>query len=199
MMLSPIHTTKVSAISDRIKHLEHIQDELHACSHIASELVTQRTKNPIPQFHQGDQVWLEAKNIHTTHPMAKLAPKRNSPFLIEKMLGLVTAKLRLPHQWKIHPVFHMSLLTPYLQTPEYGEHFSNPLPDIIDGEEEYEIDQIVDSHIREKKCLEYLVRWTERPDLENSWEPAGHLKNAPEHIAEFHNTYPQKPRPPNLL
>lgn len=160
MMPSPIHTTKVPTINDRIKHLEHIRDELHACSRIASDLITQRTKNPIPQFHQGDQVWLEAKNIHTTHPMAKLAPKRHSPFLIEKMLGPVTAKLRLPHQWKIHPVFHTSLLTPYLQTSEYGKHISNPPPDIIDGEEEYEVDQIVDSRIRGKKRLEYLVRWT---------------------------------------
>lgn len=199
MMPSPIHTTKVPAVSDRIKHLEHIRDELHACSRIASELITQQTKNPIPQFHQGNQVWLEVKNIHTTHPMAKLAPKRHGPFLIEKMLGPVTAKLRLPYQWKIHPVFHTSLLTPYLQMSEYGKHFSNPPPDIIDEEEEYEVDQIVDSRIRGKKRLKYLVRWTGRPDSENSWEPAGHLKNTLECVAEFHNAYPQKPRPPKLL
>lgn len=125
--------------------------------------------------------------------MVKLASKRHGPFLIEKMLGPITARLQLPHQWKIHPVFHTSLLTLYPKISEYGEHFSNPLPDIIDGEEEYEVDQIVDSRIRGKKHLEYLVCWMGLPDSENSWKLARHLKNAPERIAEFHNTYLQKP------
>lgn len=81
MMPSPIHTTKVPAVSDRIKHLEHIRDELHACSRIASELITQRTKNPIPQFHQGDQVWLEAKkhSHHTSNGETSTQTARSLP------------------------------------------------------------------------------------------------------------------------
>jgi hypothetical protein len=30
----------------------------------------------------GDQVWLEGRNLHTTHPSAKLVPRRYGPFLV---------------------------------------------------------------------------------------------------------------------
>ena len=33
-------------------------------------------------FHEGDQVLLEATNLQTTHPKAKLAPKRYGPFKV---------------------------------------------------------------------------------------------------------------------
>ena len=68
------------------------------------------------RFQKGEQVWLEGRNIHTSHPTAKLAPKRYGPFPITEVLGPVTYKLRLPEQWNIHPVFHVDLLTPYKET-----------------------------------------------------------------------------------
>src|SRR6266404_1931298 len=68
------------------------------------------------RFQKGEQVWLEGRNIHTSHPTAKLAPKRYGPFPITKVLGPVTYQLRLPEQWNIHPVFHVDLLTPYKET-----------------------------------------------------------------------------------
>jgi len=90
-------------------------------------------------------VWLEGQNIHISHPTAKLAPKRYRPFPITKVLGLVTCQLHLPEQWGIHPVFHVDLLTPYKETEFHGRNFKQPLPDLIDGEEEYEVEQIIDS------------------------------------------------------
>ena len=52
-------------------------------------------------------------------------------------------KLQLPEQWKIFLVFHTCLLFPYKATEAYGPSYSEPLPDIIEGEEEYEIEVIV--------------------------------------------------------
>ena len=40
----------------------------------------------------------------------KFMPKWIGPFKITQLAGPVTAKLELPPQWKIHPVFHVSLL-----------------------------------------------------------------------------------------
>jgi hypothetical protein len=48
-----------------------------------------------------------------THLTTKLAPKRYRPFTIVKKISDVVFQLELPHQWKIHNVFHASLLTPY--------------------------------------------------------------------------------------
>jgi hypothetical protein len=56
--------------------------------------------------------------------------------------------LKLPLQWKqkkIHPVFHASLLSPYKETEVHGANFPEPPPDLVEGEEEYEVEQVLDS------------------------------------------------------
>jgi len=45
---------------------------------------------------------------------------------------------------KIHNVFHTDLLLPYKETEQYGTPFTRP-PLIIDSEEEYEIENILDA------------------------------------------------------
>jgi hypothetical protein len=41
-------------------------------------------------FEEGEQVWLEGRNLKTHHPTAKLAPRRYGPFSIDKKLSPVT-------------------------------------------------------------------------------------------------------------
>jgi hypothetical protein len=93
----------------------------------------------------GSKVWLEGANLKLTHPKAKLDAKRYGPFLITKAISPVVFQLALPPQWRIHDVFHASLLTPYKETEEYGENFMQPPPELIEGQEEYEVEQIIDS------------------------------------------------------
>jgi hypothetical protein len=85
----------------------------------------------------GSKVWLEGANLKLTHPKAKLDAKRYGPFLITKAISPVVFQLALPPQWRIHDVFHASLLTPYKETEEYGENFMQPPPELIEGQEEY--------------------------------------------------------------
>jgi hypothetical protein len=68
-------------------------------------------------------------------------------------------QLLLPTQWNIHPIFHASLLTPFSETPAHGPNFTRPPPDLIDGKEEYEVEQIR-SHWRWGRCktLQYLIK-----------------------------------------
>jgi hypothetical protein len=64
------------------------------------------------------------------------------------VINLVVFHLELPPQWKqkkVHPVFHASLLSPYKETEEYGANFPEPPPDLVEGEEEYEVEQVLDS------------------------------------------------------
>ncbi len=137
------------------------------------------------QFKEGDQVWLEGRNIHTSHPTAKLAPKRYGPFPITKVLGPVMYQLRLPEQWSIHPVFHVDLLMPYKETEFHGRNFEWPLPDLINGEEEYEVERIINSrHFGHGRQVQYLVHWKGYPKLDDQWIPWQDL-NTPELIAEF--------------
>jgi len=65
-----------------------------------------------PDLKAGDQVMLNAKNIHTKRPSKKLSPKLYGLFKILEKRGNRAFKLELSPRWKIHPVFHVSLLEP---------------------------------------------------------------------------------------
>ena len=45
----------------------------------------------------------------------------------------------------MHNVFHANLLTPYKETEPHGASFIKPPPDIIDGEEEYEVEEVLEA------------------------------------------------------
>jgi len=97
-------------------------------------------------------------------------------------------QLKLPVQWSIHLVFHTSLIRPYVETPSHGPNFTRPPPDLIDGEEEYEVEQIR-SHRRWgcRKTLQYLIKWKGYPESDNTWEDANQI-HAPILIKLYHRT-----------
>jgi hypothetical protein len=123
-----------------------------------------------PKYKEGDQVWLEGKNLRINQPTAKLAPRRHGPFKITQVMSAVNYRLELPTQWSIHPVFHIDLLTPYKETMMHGPNFTRPTPELIDGEEEYSVEKILDSqHFGRRRRLQYLVKWEGYLDAENMW------------------------------
>ena len=88
---------------------------------------------------------------------------------------------------RIHPVFHNTLLKPYVETSAHGPNFARPPPEIIGGEEgHYEIEKILQARpTRNKKSTQYLVKWKGYPDSENSWLPARELTHAQELVRNF--------------
>jgi hypothetical protein len=92
------------------------------------------------------------------------------PFRVIKVLSPVSYQLALPTQWSIHPVFHIDLLTPYRETIMHGPNYQRPLPDLVDGEEEYSVEKILDSRkFGRRRRLQYLVKWEGYPDSDNMW------------------------------
>ena len=146
----PITTPEVGR---RMEWLEEKRRQARTAMQRAQDLLLKRNRQQrgckaYQPFQEGDKVWLEGKNLHTSHPFPKLAPKHYGPFLVEQVINPVVFKLKLPEQWKqkcLHPMFHASLLTPYKETEEHGANFLEPPPDIIEGEEEYEVEQVLDS------------------------------------------------------
>ncbi len=145
-----------------------------------------------PTISVGDKVWLLRRNLKTHRPSDKLDYRRLGPFLVTKQINEVAYRLNLPSSMKIHPVFHVSLLEPYKESTIPGRLQQPPPPIEIDGEEEFEVSEILDSRINRRK-LEYLVHWQGYEVSERTWEPATNLDNAPEMIEEFHRQYPTKP------
>ena len=75
-------------------------------------------------FKEGDQVWLEATNLKLPYHTPKLAPRRQGPFRVSKVISPVAYQLALPLSWGIHDVFHVSLLLPYKETAAHGPNFT---------------------------------------------------------------------------
>ena len=71
-------------------------------------------------YQLGDKVWLKGRNLTTTHPMAKLALRHYGPFPITCVVSRTSYQLKLPPQWKVHNIFHATLLTPYKETTLNG-------------------------------------------------------------------------------
>ena len=65
-------------------------------------------------------MWLEATNLWIPYPSRKLVPKCHGPFKIAQVLSPLVYRLHLPSTWKIHNVFHATLLSPYRQTEAHG-------------------------------------------------------------------------------
>ena len=140
------------------------------------------------EMKEGDLVWLEGRNLSITGNK-KLSPKWYGPFPIVKRIGAVAYQLRLPASMKIHDVFHVDLLLPYKETEAYGTPFTRP-PPIIDNEEEYEIEAILDARCKGRGCqLQYLVHWKGYPHADNTWIPHKDV-HVEELLEDFHLSNP---------
>jgi hypothetical protein len=121
----------------------------------------------------------------------KLRVRDNGPFIIKRVLSPITYQLTLPHQWKIHDVFHVDLLTPYIETDFHGPNYTRPPPDLIDGEEEYEVESVLKSrrYGRGRK-VQYLVKWKGYTNSDNEWVNWDDM-HADEALVEFKRQQPQ--------
>ena len=99
-------------------------------------------------FKPGDRVYLDTSDIRTTCPSPKLSHRRLGPFEIECQVGLLAYHLKLPHGMRqLHPVFNVVKLSAALEDLIPGRKLQAPLPPIVvDGEPEWEVEEILDSH-----------------------------------------------------
>ena len=140
-------------------------------------------------YQPGDKVWLEGHNLTTTHPTAKLAPRHYGPFPITHVVSCTSYQLKLPPQWKIHNVFHTTLLTQYKETSLNGNQNQEPAPELINSQLEWEVEQILCVR-RYWHQVQYLVRWKGFSEAHDSWEPATNV-HTEELVKEFYKRHPK--------
>jgi hypothetical protein len=134
--------TKFPSIDDKIKQMMTDQDKALAAHKLARARIAERRRNTFTPFTVGQKVWLDTQNMKTNYHK-KMAPKREGLFEVEEVLRPVTYQLKLPTAWKIHNGFHAVLLKPYIKTEVHRGNFSRPIPDILDGEEVYNMETIL--------------------------------------------------------
>ena len=134
-------------------------------------------------FKVGDKVLLSLKDYQRTE--RALQPRHEGPFEIIDKLSNVTFKLRLPPKFRaIHPVFHASKLIPYTEAQYPGQGHPHPEPTLVRGEEEYEVEKIL-QHKKENRKMYYLIRWKGYGREHDQWEPEANLKNAKKILREY--------------
>jgi hypothetical protein len=151
-----------------------------------------RKRKEVPRFTPGESVWLDLRNISTGHPSKKLDARHTGPFEVVEGIPRDASTpsycLRLPLSWKVHPVFHVSLLQPAYERadlhPVDEDLNLRPPPDVIEEVEEYEVERILD-HKGGKRRRKYLVKWKGYPMSEVSWETKKNLRHAPDQVLEY--------------
>ena len=93
----------------------------------------------------------------------------------------------------LHPVFNMVKLTLVPVDPIARRHAPPPLPpELVDGEEEYVVEEILNSRIFRRK-LQYLVKWEGYGVEHNTWEYWDNVGNAADVVNDFHTRNPGAP------
>ena len=79
-------------------------------------------------------------------------------------------QIKTSNTWRIHDIFHATLLKRYKENETYGEIFSNPPPELLDGEEVYDVETIL-NHRKRGRGYQYFVKWRGYQISDASWEP----------------------------
>ena len=142
------------------------------------------------------------QQIYQNQCNRKLETKFFKSFRVLHPVGSQAYKLELAKRWRIHDVFHVSLLEQDItRKGQVDEKIAKQLEFEADSNnEEYEIEGIRDSAIyaRESEAgylpgLYYLLSWKSYPEDERTWEPASAVQQLRKLISTFHKDYPNKP------
>jgi len=186
----PDREATIPDISMRISNIKEAREEAQAAISKTQEKMIKNSK--FVEFKINDQVWLDGANIKRPYASKKLSPRRYGPFRVVAKISHVAYRLQLPNSWGIHNVFHAALLTPYKETPEHGPNFLEPPPEVIEGEEEWEVEQILGKrHFGRGRKLQYLVRWKGYSPAHDQWINR-HDLHANDLIAEYESRTPPR-------
>lgn len=185
--LPELRWVKSVPAKERVELLKEVREELETrLQEVRKEQARHYDKKHMPkEFNVGDKVLLSTKHLRTSRPSRKLDFKLVGPFTVLEPVGKVVYRLQLPPQYRIHPVFHVSILESYRARP--GEEPPEPSPVLVDDVEEYEIEKIVD-HRRYRGKRQFHVIWKGYSIHDGTWEKEENLKSAREALQDYWNT-----------
>ena len=149
-------------------------------------------------YAPGNKGWLNSKYIKTKRNR-KLEAKFFGPFRVLHPVEKQAYKLELPKKWRIHDVFHVSLLEQD-NTRKRRVDDENVELDTDDKNGKSGMEAIWDSKVytRESESghlpgFYYLVSWKGYPEEKNTWEPVSAVQHLRKLISSFHKDHPDKP------
>jgi hypothetical protein len=106
-------------------------------------------------------------------------------------------KVKLLETVKVHLVFSLDRLWKAADDPLLRQKNKPPLLIQVNGDNEWEVEEILASKIVHK-TLQYRVSW-KGYDPDPIWYLAWNFVGCPQKLREFHDNYPSQPGPPKHL
>ena len=133
----------------------------------------------------------------------KLMNQRSGSFEVIRKVGRLAYELKLPEEWRVHPVISVTQLEPDPSTPD-GDPFNRPRetqPGSVEVEgdtptsKSWEIEKIVGKRTRKfgkANVTQYRIKWLGWGPEWNEWKSISALGNALDLVAEWeaHNKEP---------
>ena len=148
-------------------------------------------------YREGDLVLLSTANLQVRGTPAKLKRKFAGPFRITECIGSQSYRLDLPTTWRVHNVFHVSLLKIWRE--DMYRRYPAPEPTRLEEEEDdqevYEVEKYLRwryRKIQNRKKREFLVLWKGYPIEEASWIPEDNITYKDQLQEELDEDNPQK-------
>jgi hypothetical protein len=178
----PSSQLKVQGVHERLSKLAQTRERMyvHWQKAVDSQKKYYDARHQWVEFQVGETVGLSTKNFRFKEGK-KLAP-RFIPVKVTERIGSQAYKVQLPVKYsRLHDVFPVSLLEKWYSGQDQKVL---PLPELVDGEEEWEVEDIVD-HKDVGDERRFLVKWAGWPAEYNTWEPREHFANAKRIITAY--------------
>jgi len=117
-----------------------------------------RKRGEVDDYKVRDLVMLSTKDLKYQmigRRIEKLTERFVGPYKIKKIISMNMVELELPSTIRIHPVVNVSRIHRYIGQVE-GQRREQPTPVIIEGEEEWEVEKILNKQQIQGKD-KYLV------------------------------------------
>ena len=121
------------------------------------------------------KVMLNRHYIYTKKPTEKLDHKYFGPFVIKRKVGQRACELELPSRMSIHLVLYVGLLEPYRESTDPTRKQEPPMPNEVDDEPCFVVEEVVDSRWYgpkgakfPKRFVQYMVVWAGYGPEDNS-------------------------------
>ncbi len=149
-------------------------------------------------YWPGDSVRLSRKLIKIKKNI-KLEHKYLDPFEILEAVGKQAYKLKLPSKWRIHPVFHVSLLERDVTKKEAVDQKIVDQLEFAEGEKpDQKVDLIMDSMVLAEEVIDgrspglyYLIHSKGKTYAEDTWKPVERIAHLQRLLQKYHAKNPE--------